>query len=63
MGGKYQEGLPIAAEYSKLEEISREQERLYANYRRGQGPMWAVMLLKKRKLFFMSHKLFITTDP
>lgn len=24
--------------------------------------MWAVMLLKKRKLFFMSHKLFITTD-
>jgi hypothetical protein len=25
--------------------------------------MWAVMLLKMRKSFFMSHKLYIPTDP
>jgi len=25
--------------------------------------MWAVMLLKMRKLFFVSHKLCIPTDP
>jgi hypothetical protein len=25
--------------------------------------LWAVMLLKMRKLFFMSHKLCIPTDP
>lgn len=60
---KYQEGLPIAAEYNRLEEISRGQEHLQAHYERGQGPMWAVMLLKMRKLFFMSHKLCIPTDP
>jgi len=62
LGGKYQEGLPIAAEYNGLEEISRGQEHLQAHYQRGLGPMWAVMVLKMRKLFFMSHKLCIPTD-
>jgi hypothetical protein len=28
LGRKYQEGLPIAAEYNRLEEISRGQEHL-----------------------------------
>jgi len=28
LGGKYQEGLPVAAEYNRLEEISRGQEQL-----------------------------------
>jgi hypothetical protein len=27
LGGKYQEGLPVAAEYNRLEEISRGQEQ------------------------------------
>jgi hypothetical protein len=32
MGGKYQKGLPVAAEYNRVEVISRGQEHLEAHY-------------------------------
>jgi hypothetical protein len=43
----HQEGL-VAAEHKRMEEMGRIQGYLEANYRRGQGPMWAVAPLKKK---------------
>jgi hypothetical protein len=43
------EGLLVAAKYKWTEETSRGKEHLKANYRRGQGPKWAVAPLKKKK--------------
>jgi hypothetical protein len=49
MGRQHQEGLLIATEYERMEETSKGQGYLEANFSRGQGPMRTVAPLKKKK--------------
>jgi hypothetical protein len=46
---RHQEGLLVAAEYKRMDDTSRGQEDMEANYCSGQGPIRAVASLKKKK--------------
>jgi hypothetical protein len=50
MKGKHEQGLLFTGEFKGKEEGIKRKEHLEANYRRGAGPMRAVVLLKKMKM-------------